>query len=408
MKLSEIFFKTFKEKPKETDNISAALLTQAGFIDKEASGIYSILPLGWRVMQKIVKIIEEEMDAIGGQEMQMPTLQPKELWLETDRWDHMDPPLFKLKDRHEKEFTIGPTHEEVIVDLIRDRVSSFRDLPFMLYQIQTKFRNELRSTGGLLRVREFLMKDAYSFHADEKDFNDYYQKVISTYQKIFERCGVKARLVEAHSGSIGGKKSSEFMVLAKNGESDIYLCEDCGWAATTEIIKEAKECPKCSHTVKMTKAIEVGHIFMLGTLYSQKMGATFTDQEGNKKPIIMGCYGIGIGRLVATIVEASHDDKGIIWPKIVAPYEVYLISLDQDEAAGKLYRELLDADIETLYDDRKESAGIKFADADLIGIPIRITLSEKTVADKSCELKKRNEEEMRLIKLDQVIDEIKK
>jgi prolyl-tRNA synthetase len=408
MKISESFFKTFKEKPKEADNISAEFLIRANFIDKEASGIYSLLPLGWRVIQKISQIIREEMDAINGQELQMPTLQPKELWLETDRWDKMDPPLFKLKDRHEKEFTIGPTHEEVIVDIVRDRISSFRDLPFMLYQIQTKFRNELRSTGGLLRVREFLMKDAYSFHSDEKEFNEYYQKVIVAYKKIYSHCGLKAKLVEAHSGSIGGEKSNEFMVLAKNGESEIYLCEKCDWAATTEVIEKAEKCPKCKGEVKKAKAIEVGHIFMLGDLYSQKMGAFFTDQEGNKKPIIMGCYGIGIGRLMATIIEASHDDKGMIWPKSVTPHKVHLISLDQNEKCDKIYQDLIEADIDVLYDDRRETAGVKFADADLIGIPIRVTISPKTIANQSCEIKERDKDKLEIVKLDEMVDRIRK
>ena len=407
MKFSGRFVKTFKEKPKEAENISAELLLRGNFIDKEASGIYSLLPLGWRVIKKISDIIREEMDAINGQEIMMPTLQPKELWLETDRWDHMDPPLFKLKDRHDKEFTIGPTHEEVIVDIVRDRVSSFRDLPFMLYQIQTKFRNEQRSTGGLLRVREFLMKDAYSFHADEKEFNEYFQKVVEAYCKIFKRCGVEVRLVEAHSGSIGGKKSNEFMVLAENGEDEIFLCSTCEWAANVEIVTDAKKCPSCGGEIKKAKAIEVGHIFMLGDLYSKKMGANFTDQNGNKKPIIMGCYGIGIGRLAATIVEISHDDKGIIWPEKIAPYEVHLISLDQDEATEKLYRQLLDADIEVLYDDRKESAGVKFADADLIGIPMRITISQKTISDESCEIKERGKEDLKMVKLDSVIEHLR-
>jgi len=408
MKISQGFFKTFKEKPKEAENISTELLLRGNFIDKEASGIYSILPLGWRVIQKINKIIREEMDAVNGQEFQMPALQPKELWLETDRWDHMDPPLFKLKDRHDKEFTIGPTHEEVIVDLVRDRVSSFRDLPFMLYQIQTKFRNEQRSTGGLLRVREFLMKDAYSFHADVKEFEEYYQKVIEAYHRIYKRCGLGAKLVEAHSGSIGGKKSNEFMVLTKEGEDTIYLCGACDWAANIEVVKNIDKCPACGGEIKKSKAIEVGHIFMLGDLYSKKMGVTFTDKSGNTKPIIMGCYGIGIGRLMATIVEVLNDEKGIIWPKSVAPYQVHLISLDQDETAAKLYQELIDAGIETLYDDRQESAGVKFADADLIGIPKRITVSPKTIADKSCEIKERNKENLEMVKLEKVVDHIKK
>lgn len=407
MKLSQGFFKTFKEKPKDADNISAAFLVKAGFIDKEASGIYSLLPLGWRVIQKVSRIIREEMDAISGQEIQMPTLQPKELWLETGRWDKIDPPLFITKDRHGKELALGPTHEEVIVDLVRDRISSFQDLPFMLYQIQTKFRNEQRSTGGLLRVREFLMKDAYSFHADVDDFNQYYQKVIEAYHKIYKRCGLSAKMVEAHSGSIGGEKSNEFMVLAKEGESEIYLCEKCDWAATTEVIEKAEKCPKCSNRIKKANAVEVGHIFMLGNLYSKKMGAYFIDENGEKKPIIMGCYGIGIGRLAASVAEVTSDDKGLVWPKSITPYDAYLISLDQNEKSEQVYEGLINAGLEVLYDDRKESAGIKFADADLVGIPVRITVSKKTLSENSVEVKNRNSEKVEMVKIEDIAGRLK-
>lgn len=408
LKLSQNFFRTFKEKPKEVDNISTELLLRANFIDKEASGIYSILPLGWKVMQKISQIIREEMDKIGGQEFQMPALQPKELWIETGRWDKIDPPLFKFKDRHNKELTIGPTHEEVITDIVRDRVSSFRDLPFMLYQIQAKFRNEQRSSGGLLRVREFLMKDAYSFHADEEEFDKYYKMVIEAYKKIYERCGTPARLVEAHSGSIGGKKSNEFLIVTPQGESNVYVCGGCDWAATDEVVKNVSDCPKCNQKVKLSKAIEVGHIFMLGDLYSQKMNAKFTDQNGDSKNIIMGCYGIGVGRLLSTIIEKSHDEKGMIWPKEVSPYQIHLISLDQNEKADEIYQNLVDKGFDVLYDDRTESAGVKFADADLIGITARLTVSKKTLEQDSVELKMRDKEENQMLKIAELEEAVKK
>ena len=405
MRYSQSFIKTFRETPREAENASSALLLRGCFIDQETSGVYSLLPLGFRVINKISQIIREEMDAIGGQEVLLPAMQPKELWESTDRWDKMDPPLFKFQDRHQKDFALGSTHEEVIVDIVRDRLSSYRELPQMLYQIQDKFRNELRSTGGLLRTREFLMKDAYSFHPNDKDLEDYYQKVIQAYHKIFKRCGVQARLVEAHAGSIGGKRSNEFMLLSETGEDKIYLCGACDWAVNLEVTTDVKTCPACGGQIKQANAIEIGHIFYLGDLYSKKMEATFTDEEGKQKPFIMGCYGIGIPRLAAAIVEASHDEKGIIWPEKVAPYQVVLIDLTNGKA-DKIYEELIKSGIEVLYDDRSESAGVKFAEADLLGFPWRAIVSEKT-KDK-IEVKKRNEDKPNLVALDKLIADLKR
>lgn len=405
MRYSKSFIKTFKEAPREAENISTALLLRGGFIDKEASGIYSFLPMGWRVTQKISQIIREEMNNLGGQEILMPSMQPKELWLETERWDKMEPPLFKVKDRHEKEFALASTHEEAIVDLMRDRISSFRELPFMLYQIQEKFRNELRFTGGLLRTREFLMKDAYSFHADQKDFDDFYKKVIAAYEKIFERCGLKIKLVEAHSGSIGGKKSNEFMVLSEAGEDRIFLCGACDWAANAELVKDFRSCPACGGEIKEARAIEVGHVFALGDLYSKKMKATFTDRDGKEKNFIMGCYGIGIGRLLSAAVEENHDNKGIIWPAEIAPARVYLIDLEGSQGE-KIYDTLSKSGIEVLFDDREVSAGVKFSDADLLGLPYRIVISEKTLKENKVELKKRDSKESTLIDIDKVSQEL--
>ena len=402
---SKSFIKTFKETPKDADSISSALLTRGCFIDKEISGIYSILPLGEKVIQKISDIIRQEMNNIGGQEISMPALQPKELWDESGRWNKMDPPLFKLKDRHDKELALGSTHEEVIVDLIKDRISSFKDLPQMLYQIQTKFRNEMRSTGGLLRVREFLMKDAYSFHADEADFNQYYQKVTEAYQKVFKKVGISTRMVEAHSGSIGGKKSNEFMLLSETGEDKVFLCGACDWAANAELVTDINKCPSCGGEIKQSNAIEIAHIFMLGDLYSKKMGATFADMDGKNKNFIMGCYGIGIGRLMAAIVEVNNDESGIIWPESIAPVKVYLAELKSGQGK-KVYDELTKSGIDVLYDDRDVSAGIKFSDADLLGVPYRIVVSEKTKND--VEIKKRGQKESRVISLDKVIEELRK
>lgn len=407
MRYSQSLIKTFRETPRESDSISSSLLLRGSFIDQETSGIYSLLPLGWRVINKISNIIRTEMDKIGGQEVYLPSMQPKELWEETGRWNTMDPPLFKFKDRHEKEFALASTHEEAIVDIVKDRISSYKELPQMLYQIQNKFRNEQRSTGGLLRVREFLMKDGYSLHADEKDFNDYYNKVVEAYRNIFKKTGVEVRLVEAHSGSIGGNRSNEFMLLSETGEDKIFLCGECDWAANMELTTDVKKCPACGGQVKQVKAIEVAHVFDLGDLYSKKMNANFVDKDGKEKPFLMGCYGIGIGRLAASIVEASHDEKGIIWPEEVAPFQVYLADLTNGKA-DKIYEELIKSGIEVLYDDREVSPGIKFSDADLLGIPWRMVVSEKTISKDKIELKNRIGEETSLDKIDNIIQKLRK
>lgn len=397
--------KTFKETPKEADAISAALLLRASYIKKVSAGIYDFLPLGWQVMQNLVKIIREEMNALGGQEIFMPTLQPKEMWQETGRWEKFDPPLFVVKDRHEKEYAVGPTHEEAVTDIAKDFFTSYKELPQMLYQIQTKLRNEMRATGGLLRVREFLMKDAYSFHADKEDFDNFYQKVIGAYYKIYKRVGIDVKMVEAHSGSIGGEKSNEFMMLSETGEDTIYTCQSCDYAANEEVVADKEKCPKCSSQVKPEKAIEVGHIFQLGDLYSKKMNALFLDKDGKQKPSFMGCYGIGIGRLMASIVEKNHDETGIIWPKEVAPQDVYLIDLEGSKGE-EIYNKLSDNGFMVLFDDREVSAGVKFADADLLGIPYRLVISEKTLKEGNVEIKKRSEKETKFIRVDMISEEL--
>lgn len=406
MRYSKSFSKTKKETPKEAEGISAALLTRAAFIEQEMSGVYSLLPLGYQTVQKISQIIREEMNAIDGQEILMPTLQPKSLWQESGRWDKIDPPLFITQDRHKKELALGPTHEEVVTDLARKIISSWKDLPQLVYQIQNKFRNEQRATGGLLRVREFLMKDAYSFDRSLEEFEKTYQKVIQAYRKIFSHLGINARLVEAHSGSIGGERSNEFMLETPSGEDTIFICPSCDYAANAELVKNLEKCPKCAAKVEKTNAIEIAHIFQLGEIYSNKMNALYADKDGKQKPLFMGCYGIGIGRLMAAIVEASHDDAGIIWPKSVAPSQIYLIDLDATRGE-EIYQRLLDANFEVLFDEREVSAGVKFADADLIGLPCRLTLSGKTLKAQSIELKLRNKKETQNIKLSELVDKLK-
>ncbi len=420
---SQLFCKTKKETPKDAVLISHKYLLRADFIEQTISGVYRFLPLGFGVLKRIGEIIREEMQNLGAQELYLPALQDKSLWIETNRWETIDPPLFKLKDRHQKDLALGSTHEEEITDIVRKRINSYQDLPAYFYQIQNKFRNEMRATGGLLRTREFLMKDLYSFHANERDLIDFYQEVKKSYFRIFKRCGLKALCVEATSGAIGGEMSHEFMVLNDSGEDKILICKRCRWGANIEKTGEMKKCPECKGALEKRNAIEVGHIFNLGTKYSEAMSATFQDKDGKTKPVIMGCYGIGLSRLLATIVEVHHDEKGIIWSKETSPFAVHLISIPSPagsrvevekrtsfsspgntksvkKAAEKLYQDLQKAGIEVLYDDRiDKTAGEKFADADLIGIPIRLVISERTLKQNCAELKKRSERKTKLIKL---------
>ncbi len=409
MRYSKLFGKSVRTAPKEAEATSHKLLAKGGFIDQLAAGVYTFLPLGWRAHRKIENIIREEMDALGGQEFSMPVLAPKNLWQETGRWETIDPPLFITSDRHEKEYSLGPTHEEVITDLARRYVKSYRDLPFSAYQIQDKFRNELRSTGGLLRTREFFMKDLYSFHADEADFKAFFKKVIEAYTKIFNRVGIKILVSQASGGSIGGDITYEFQVPAPVGEDLVFFCKSCGYAINRQFAEEKKvknTCPECKDGLDETNAIEAGQVFSLGTKYSKQMGATFVDRNGKEKPLIMGCYGIGIGRLMATIVEVSHDEKGIIWPENVAPFSVHLVSIGSDskvtKRADEVYERLIKKGEEVLYDDREESPGVKLADADLIGIPQRWVVSENTLKKDSVEVKKRSEKAAKLMKISTV------
>ncbi|MFH1392231.1 MAG: proline--tRNA ligase [bacterium] len=399
---SKLFAKTLRDAPKEAEAVSHKLLLQAGFIEQCTAGVYSFLPLGFRVLQKLKNIIRNKINSIDGQEVFLPSIQPKNLWQETGRWATIDPPLFKFQDRHKKELCLGPTHEEVIVDIARKSTLSHKNLPFALYQIQNKFRNEMRAVGGLLRVREFIMKDLYSFHASQECLNKYYDKVLEAYHELFEECGLKVILTEASSGTIGGKESHEFMALCEQGEDKILVCQKCNWAINQELVVRSSEsgaCQLCQGKLQEYNAIEIGHCFKLGTKYSKKMAANFVDKNGKQKPIIMGCYGIGLGRLMATIIETHYDKNGIIWPKSVAPFDIHLIALTNAE---KIYKKL-SKKFDVLYDDRDESPGVKFADADLIGIPIRIVVSEKTLKQDSVEIKKRDQEKIKLEKLDKII-----
>jgi len=403
MKLSQLFTKTEKEAPKDEASVNAQLLERGGFVYKNNSGIYTYLPLGWRVIGKIGNIIREEMGAIGGVEMFMPALVDKRYMDATGRWDVEVSFEAKGKKEDEARFTLGWTHEEVITEIASKYISSYKDLPFAAYQIQTKFRNEPRAKSGLLRGREFLMKDLYSFHSSEEDFLNYYEKVRGAYHKIFERCGLKSFYTLAAGGDFTASHTHEFQVVAPVGEDTIFVCSKCEYAENKEISSLASGalCLKCGGKVKEEKSVEVGNIFPLGTKYTEALNLQFTDQQGDKKFVVMGSYGIGLGRLMGTITEIHHDKDGLIWPESVAPFKFILIALDYTKEGGdKLYQKLLEQDVEVLYDDREDkTAGEKFADADLLGIPVRLVLSSKTLKEKSVEVKRRGQKPVELVKI---------
>ena len=560
MRISKLFGKTLREVPAEAETVSHQLLLKAGMLYQVAAGVYSYLPLAWRVLRKIENIIREEMDAAGGQELMMPVLQPLELWQQTGRDLSFGKGMFTLSDRRDRTLVLGPTHEEVITTLVSHNVQSYRDLPLLLYQIQTKFRDEPRPRGGLIRVREFSMKDLYSFDVDEEGLNQSYNKMLQAYKNIYARCGLPAVLVEADSGAIGGKDSHEFMVKADSGEDEIIYCSNCQYAANAEkaefikskidggeplpleeiatpgfysieevsnflkvpqshtlkavfyiadgklifvavrgdievnevklknvlhcselrMASEAEvmeagivagsaspigisgirviaddsitsgtnfvagankpdthfrnanyprdfqvdliaaiaraqagdECPRCGGKLLSTRGIEVGHIFKLGTFLSEKLGALYIDADGVSHPIVMGCYGIGLGRLLAAAIEQNHDEKGIIWPASIAPYHIYLCPLHLENievatAAEKLYADLQAQHLEVLFDDREASPGVKFNDADLLGIPIRVTISPRTLEKNSVEIKKRPEKQSELVPLEGIAGRLK-
>ncbi len=563
MRFSQMLIPTLKETPSDAEVISHKLMLRAGMIRKVAAGIYTYLPLGLRTIKKVEKIVREEMNRAGAQEVLMPVVVPAELWQESKRWDFYGKELLRIKDRHEREFCLGPTHEEVITDMVRGEVRSYRQLPLNLYQIQTKFRDEIRPRFGLMRGREFIMKDAYSFHATEESAEVEYKSMYDTYCRIFTRCGLKFRAVEADTGSIGGSFSHEFMVLAESGEDAIASCDSCNYAANVEkavarskryppeerepekpvqrvetpgkksieevtaflkigsdglvktlifkaderivaaLVKgdheineiklknvlNAKEialadqatvekvtkapsgfagpvglsgveiyadhtvehmsnfvvggnekdihltnvnptrdftvkgfydlrnvvvgdhCPRCDGKLELHRGIEVGHIFKLGTKYSEAMKATFLDEKGTDNLMIMGCYGIGIGRTAAAAIEQGSDENGIIWPIPIAPFQVIITALNiKDEqvkhAAEMIYSSLSAAGIEVLLDDRDERAGAMFKDADLMGIPIRITVGAKGLKDGNVELKFRKSPEVVSVKLDHIVEKV--
>ena len=408
---SESLIPTLKEAPKEAEAISHKLMLRAGLIRQLSSGVYSYLPLGWKVLGKVEQIIRQEMNAAGAQELLLPALQPLKLWKDSGRYKEIGKVMITFRDRREKEMALGPTHEEVITEIARAYFKSYRHLPQILYQIQTKFRDEPRPRFGVLRSCEFIMKDAYSFDRDTEGLNKNYQKMYQAYHRIFGRSDLDFLAVEADPGIMGGDISHEFMVPAKGGEDTVAKCASCSWATSniTEQIKKTKSCPKCDGKLEFLTAIEVGHVFKLGTKYSETLGARFLDEDGKEKPVIMGCYGIGVNRIVAAAIEQSHDQDGIIWPKGIAPYQVLILPLNiRDEkskdAAFQIYEDLKKHNIDVLLDERDERAGIKLKDADLIGLPQQIIIGEKNIQQGKIELKERATSKIILLKREEALD----
>ncbi len=419
MRQSKLFTKTRKEAPSDEVSKNAEFLIRGGFVHKEMAGVYSYLPLGLRVLKKIENIIREEMNKVGGQEVFMSTMQPKENWEKTGRWSAMDD-LYKVGDSSGREVALGPTHEEIVVPILKNYVTSYKDFPVAVYQIQNKFRMELRAKSGMLRGREFIMKDMYSFHTSQEDLEQFYEKMKEVYKTVFSRVGIgHLTYLTFASGGTFSKYSHEFQTITGAGEDTIYLDEESGVALNKEVLND-EVLSQLGLTVGLNKdklvehkSIEVGNIFDLKTKYSKPFDLSFTDEKGEKHIVLMGCYGIGLGRLMGTVVEVFSDDKGIIWPETVAPYAIHLLALGEDEAvskeAEKVYESLEKAGVEVLFDDRKDlSAGEKFSDADLLGIPFRAVVSARSLKENGIELKKRSEEKGKIITLDELLKILKK
>ena len=387
---SKDFIPTIKETPQEAESLSHQLMLRAGLVRMLIAGVYSYLPLGLKVLNNIQRIIRQEMDSCGANELLLPALQPQELWVRSGRDKDMGEVMIRFVDRRGRNICLGPTHEEVITDLVKSNISSYKQLPLILYQIQTKFRDEIRPRFGMVRACEFIMKDAYSFDKDQVGLDKNYKAMHKAYNRIFKRCGLNFLTTEADPGVMGGNISHEFMVPARNGEDIVLLCPKC--KLTKAFKPEESQCPKCNVTLEKINSIEVGHIFQLGTKYSSVLGANFLDADGKQKPIIMGCYGIGVSRLMAAIIEQNHDKDGIIWPKEISPYKVIVLPLDVTDKkilklAIDIYKELTQYGIETLFDDRDERAGLKFNDADLLGITLQIIIGKESLKKDTIELK---------------------
>lgn len=405
------FIPTLRQVPQEAETISHQLMLRAALVRMLMAGVYTYLPLGLKVLNNIENIIRQEMELAGARELLLPALQPLELWAKTGRDKLLGEVMIKFTDRRGRNICLGPTHEEVITDLASNYISSYRQLPLVLYQIQTKFRDEIRPRFGLVRSCEFVMKDAYSFDADQEGLDKNYQAMLQAYIAVFRRCGLKVLVVEADSGVMGGSVSHEFMVPAKDGEDTVFACLKCNQAKP---YKEGKKenCPKCNSAMEKINTLEIGHIFQLGTKYSDSLAANFLDAKGEQKPVIMGCYGIGVSRLIPAIIEQNNDKDGIIWPVEVAPYRVIVSALDVTDEnimakAREIYDSLSASGIKVLFDDRDERAGVKFKDADLLGVPVLVVIGRDSVKNNTIELKLRKDKEKIIGSKEEVLEKIK-
>ena len=408
MRYSKSGINTTKSVPNDAEIISHILMIRSGMIKKLASGLYTWMPLGLKILRKIENIIRTEMDKIDALELLMPAVQPSELWKESGRWDKYGPELLRIQDRHEREFCFGPTHEEIITDIARKEIKSYKQLPMTYYQIQTKFRDEIRPRFGVMRAREFLMKDAYSFHENEECLNKTYNIIFEAYKKCFDKIGFEYKVVNADNGQIGGSESHEFHVIAENGEDQLIFSDSSDYAINAELFsktpKEGDDCPDGSGKIKIKRGIEVGHIFKLGKNYSESMNAVVANKNNENVKMIMGCYGIGVSRIAAAAIEQSNDKNGIIWPKSIAPFELSIISIgytkDQKikNYTDSLYKRLKEIKIDLLLDDRDISPGNMFSDADLIGIPNKLIIGKKLLQDGELEFKKRRLDKTSTIK----------
>jgi len=422
MKTSNLLLATQRENPSDAETISHKLMLKAGLIRQVASGIYNWLPLGVKVLRKVENIVRREMENSGAQEILMPMVQPGELWKESGRWQQYGKELLIFEDRHDREFCLGPTHEEVITDLCRNEIRSHKQLPVIFYQIQTKFRDEIRPRFGVMRSREFIMKDAYSFDLSEQQMDDSYQSMRDAYIRIFNSLGLDYRIVKADSGAIGGADSEEFHVLADSGEDLLAFSDKSDYAINAELLIESKsdqdpgslegqDSPDGKGKLKLKRGIEVGHIFKLGRKYSESMKLTIQSENGNIHPE-MGCYGIGISRIVAAAIEQSHDDKGIIWSKEISPYTTALVEINPKgeenlkNLCTQIYTSLKERGHEVLWDDRDQSAGVKFSDMELIGIPQMIIIGEKSFRENKVEFKMRGEDKIVSLIPDEVLNKI--
>lgn len=414
MRFSRSFINTIKEDPTEAEVISHKLMLRASLIKQIATGIYSYLPLGLKVLNNVSNIIRSEFDSLGFSELLLPALLPAEPWKITGRWDIYGKEMFKFKDRKDRDLCLGPTHEEIITELVKGTVKSYRDLPLFLYQIQTKYRDEPRPRFGIVRSKEFLMKDLYSFHSSESDLKEGYEIVFRAYKRIFKKLHLSIVIMQADPGAIGGSFSHEFVAESGIGETNYIYCKNCSYINSVkeeDLIKEQKHCPNCGNLLEAKSGLEVGHTFILGDKYSRPLEANFIDPDGAVKPILMGCYGIGVSRILAAIIEEHHDKDGIIWPISLAPYKVNVIPVNisdelQRNVAFSLYESLLNEGLNPIIDDRSDSGGVKFKDSDLIGIPLSI-ICGRNVSKNEVEIKVRKDNTVFKVSTSEAIIKIK-